>query len=106
MYAVFADGGKQYYAEEGQRVLVDLREVEVGKTIEFDKVLIVGGGEGGTTVGRPTVAGAKIIAEVIDDIVAMEKIHIRTYKRRKNFRRHIGHRQKMVAVKITQIVRG
>lgn len=103
MYAVVADGGKQYCVEEGQLVLIELREAQVGETIEFDRVLVVGGES--PKFGQPVVAGAKVVAEVVGH-PRQKKVVIQDYKRRKNFRKHKGHRQPMTEVKITQIVAG
>ena len=59
MYAVFEDGSRQYRAEVGGLVTIDYREIEVGKTIELDKVLLVNNGTD-STIGKPLVAGAKV----------------------------------------------
>lgn len=104
MYAVIADSGRQYWVREGDKVLVDFRaKAEPGQTIEFDRVLLVGGAEGGATVGRPVVAGAKVVGSVLRHSRG-PKVHIGVYKRRKNFRRHRGHRQTMTEVSIQQII--
>lgn len=105
MYAIIADSGTQYCVEEGQRLLVDLRDAEAGAKIEFDKVLLVGGEESGAVIGKPTVAGAKVVAEVLGHPRG-EKIKVLVYKRRKNFRKHRGHRQTMTEVKIEKIITG
>lgn len=112
MYAVIATAadtndllGRQILVEEGQEIMVDLRDgVEKGQTIEFDRVLLVGGLPDGVKVGQPTIAGAKVVAEVIDEEIRLKKIVIRQYKKRKNWRRHKGHRQSMTVIKISQIV--
>lgn len=103
MYAVIVDSGSQFCVEEGQKLLVDFRQVEPGQTIEFDRVLLVGGGEGGTVVGQPTVAGAKVVADVLGSLRS-KKVHVQTYRRRKNFRKHKGHRQTMTEIRISKII--
>ncbi len=105
MYAVIADSGRQFYVEEGQRILVDRKEVEPGQTIEFDQVLLIGGGDSEAKIGRPQIEGAKVVADVVGNM-RTKKIHVGTYKRRKNFRRHKGHRQTMTEVTIREIVSG
>lgn len=103
MYAIVADSGKQFFVEEGKKVVVDLKEVEPGQSIEFANVLMVGGGAKGAVIGKPTVAGAKVVGEVVGNIRG-PKLHVGTYKRRKNYRRHRGHRQDMTEVMVKQIV--
>ena len=105
MYAVFSDRSKQYLVQEGQQVEIDLLEQEPGASIEFDRVLLLGGRDGGPVVGQPTVAGVKVLADVVEHYKE-KKIHIQVYKKRKNFRRHQGHRQPMTRIKIKQIVVG
>lgn len=102
MYAVINDKGKQYFVEPDQRVLIDLRDAAKGDSIEFDEVLMVGGGEGGPSVGKPTISGAKVVAEVIGH-VKMKKVMMVMFKRRKNSKKTKGHRQPMTEVKITSI---
>lgn len=105
MYAIIADSGTQFCVEEGQTLLVDLKDIEEGKSIEFDQVLLIGGGDDGPVIGKPTVPGAKVIAEVVGH-ERMPKIRIQIYKKRKNYRKRRGHRQSMTEVKIQQIVAG
>lgn len=103
MYAVIADGGKQYCVEEGQTVLIELRSDEPGQSIEFDRVLAIGGES--IQLGQPVIDGAKVVAEVLAHI-RLPKVQIQDYKRRKNFRKHKGHRQPMTEIVIRQIVAG
>lgn len=104
MYAIVSDSGTQFYVEEGQTVLVDLKGAPAGETIEFDKVLLVGT-DSGPKIGHPTVAGAKVTAQVIGD-ERMDKVRMVVYKRRKNFRKRRGHRQSMTQVRIEKIAAG
>ncbi len=102
MYAVFQDGSHQYKVSEGDQVEVDFCEVEAGKQIEFDQVLLFSG-TNGVQVGRPTLKDVKVVAQVVEQTKG-EKIYIQKHKRRKNYRRRFGHRQKMTQVRVLQIV--
>jgi len=102
MFAVFEDGSRQYTVSEGDLVRVDFREVEIGDEIEFDRVLLYRN-EGDLQVGQPVLAGARVIAEVIDH--PSEKYYIQHYRRRKNYRRFKGHRQPFTQVEIVHILR-
>lgn len=102
MYAIIEDRGRQHLVEEGKKVVLDLHEAEPGATIEFDRVLMIGGVEAGPDIGQPTIAGAKVTAQVSRHLKG-EKIHVRVYKRRKNFKRHVGHRQQYTEVEIKSI---
>jgi large subunit ribosomal protein L21 len=104
MYAIIADGGRQYRVEEGQEVELNFREVPPGEQLTFDRVLAVSGDEG-LKLGQPNVAGASVTAEVVGPAMG-EKIYIQKYNRRKNFRRRTGHRQIYTKVRITQIAAG
>jgi len=102
-YAIIAADGRQYKVEEGQEIQVDLRDgVEGGATITFDQVLVVSDGTN-IKLGKPTVAGAVVTAEVIDPLKKGDKIFIQKMRRRKNYRRRTGHRQKYTRVKISKI---
>jgi large subunit ribosomal protein L21 len=101
MYAVFEDGSRQYRVQEGDVLNVDFREVEVGSSIEFKRVLLCQK-ETDTKIGQPTITGASIVAEVVD--FPSTKTYVQHFKRRKNQRRFRGHRQPYTAVKIRQIV--
>ena len=80
---------------------IDFREVNVGDTVTFDRVLAVSG-DGGFKLGKPTVAGVSISAKVIGETKG-EKIYIQKFRRRKNSKRRTGHRQKYVKVQIGSI---
>ncbi|MFT3878333.1 MAG: 50S ribosomal protein L21 [Gemmatales bacterium] len=102
MYAVFENGSHQYRVSEGEMVRVDFRDgAEPGQEVIFDHVLLVQS-NAGTKIGRPFVAGAKIVGEVVEH--TSEKLRIVKFKRRKRYRRNKGHRQHYTAVKINQIV--
>ncbi|ODN42666.1 50S ribosomal protein L21 [Piscirickettsia litoralis] len=101
MYAVIKSGGKQYRVKEGQILKIEKIEKDQGASVEFDQVLMVGEGES-LKVGTPTVENAKVTAEVLEHAKG-RKIQIIKFRRRKNSRRQMGHRQWYTAVKITGI---
>ena len=101
MFAVFKTGGKQYRVAAEDVLKIDKVKGEPGEVVEFGEVLAVGGDS--LTVGTPTVAGATVAAEVLDQargpkIIAFKK------RRRKNSRRKRGHRQEFTLVRITEIL--
>ncbi|MBI3407522.1 MAG: 50S ribosomal protein L21 [Planctomycetes bacterium] len=101
MYAVFEDGSRQYRVQEGDVVKVDFREVEVGASVEFSRVLLCQS-EADTKIGQPVIEGARVVAEVVDHPTT--KLYIQHFRRRKNYRRLRGHRQPYTSVKIQKIV--
>jgi large subunit ribosomal protein L21 len=101
MYAIFRSGGKQFRAEPGMTVRVPTLAAEPGSTVTFDEVLVAGDGDQ-VQIGAPTVAGATITAEVVGEVKA-DKVIIFKWKRRKNYRRKKGHRQKYTEVRIGEI---
>lgn len=102
MYAIIADGGRQYKVEEGQMLEIDFRDVTAGDTLTFDRVLAVSSDAGGFKLGKPTVSGATVTAKVIGETKG-DKIYIQKFRRRKNSKRRTGHRQKYVKVQIGSI---
>ena len=100
MYAVIKTGGKQYKVANGDVILVEKLESEAGASITLE-VLMIGDGAN-ITVGAPTVKGASVAAEVVDQVKA-DKVIIFKKNRRHNYRRKRGHRQKLTALKITGI---
>jgi large subunit ribosomal protein L21 len=101
LYAVIADGGRQYRVMEGQELEIDFRHVPPGSEVVFDKVLAVS--EAGTLkMGVPLVKGAKVKAEVVGPVQG-DKIYVQKFARRKNYRRRTGHRPLSTKVKITSI---
>ena len=100
MYAVVRAGGKQLRVSPGDVVDVELVGGEPGEQIELGEVLMVGGET--VVVGKPTVAGAKVLAKIEGDS-AGPKIRIFKYKRRKRYRLTKGHRQHFTRVRIESI---
>jgi large subunit ribosomal protein L21 len=101
MYAVFKTGGKQYRATTGDVIKVEKIEAEKGATVELDQVLMVGEGED-VKVGTPYLEGGKVTATVVDH-GRREKIKVIKFKRRKNYRKQMGHRQYFTQLEITGI---
>jgi large subunit ribosomal protein L21 len=102
MYAVVRTGGKQVRVAPGEAVRVEKLPGAVGDPVEFAEVLLVGG-EGDTRVGRPLVAGARVVATITAQGRG-PKITIFKQKRRKNYRRKQGHRQSYTEVRVESIV--
>jgi large subunit ribosomal protein L21 len=101
MYAIVTDGAKQLKIEEGQVIDIDYRDVPVGESITFDRVLLLGGDEG-AKIGQPLLSGVSVTAEVLGPTQG-PKLVVQKFRRRKNSRRRTGHRQLHTQVKITAI---
>ena len=102
MYAIIQTGGKQYRVEKGDTIEVELLGVESG-AVEFNEVLLLNDGKT-AHVGTPHVAKCLVKGEVIGDKKGPKVVSFK-YKRRKNYHRKVGHRQKYSVVKITDIER-
>ena len=101
MFAVIKTGGKQYRVAAEDVLKVEKIEGEPGEIVQFGDVLVVGGDS--VTLGAPTVAGASVAAEVLEQgrgpkVIAFKK------RRRKNSRRKRGHRQEFTLLRITEIL--
>jgi large subunit ribosomal protein L21 len=101
MFAVFKTGGKQYRVAAEDVLKIDKVKGEPGEIVEFGEVLVVGGEA--VTLGAPTIVGAMVAAEVLEQargpkIIAFKK------RRRKNSRRKVGHRQEFTLLRITEIL--
>lgn len=104
MYAIIRTGGKQFRAEPGRTIRIPSIATDVGEAVTFDDVLLTSTDDG-ISVGAPTVAGAKVVGEVVEH-GKDKKIVVFKWKRRKNYRRKQGHRQKYTAVRIDEIQAG
>jgi large subunit ribosomal protein L21 len=102
MYAVIKTGGKQYKVAPGEKLRIEQIPADVGAEIVLDQVLMVGDGDS-VRLGQPTVAGAMVKATVLAH-GRDEKVEIFKMRRRKNYRRHQGHRQGFTELKIEGIV--
>jgi len=102
VYAVINDSDQQATVREGDILLCDLKaDAQPGDQLTFDQVLLVGD-EGQVRVGKPTVDGASVTAEVLGEEKG-EKVIAFRFKRRKNVRVKRGHRQRYTRVRITSI---
>lgn len=102
MYALVEYKGKQYKAEKGAQIQVDLIDAEKGSKIDIDTVLMVSN-DGKATVGAPYVKGAKVQV-VVGDSFKDDKVIVYKYKRKKDYHRTIGHRQQYTMVTVENIV--
>jgi large subunit ribosomal protein L21 len=101
MFAVIKTGGKQYRVAAEDVLQIDKVKGDPGEIIQFGEVLVLGGDE--VKLGLPTIAGASVAAEVLEQgrgpkIIAFKK------RRRKNSRRKRGHRQEFTLVRVTEIL--
>ncbi|MFT5232973.1 MAG: large subunit ribosomal protein L21 [Candidatus Krumholzibacteriia bacterium] len=101
MYAVVKIKNQQFRVTPDEKLQVPLMDGEVGESLTFDEVLMFADGDD-VKVGTPTVAGAKVEAEVLSH-GRSRKVIIFKKKRRKNYRRKNGHRQQYTEIKITGI---
>jgi large subunit ribosomal protein L21 len=101
MYAIIRSGDKQFRAEPGKTVRIPSLSADVGETVTFDQVLLASTDDG-TSLGSPTLEGASVTGEVVRH-GKDQKVIIFKWKRRKNYRRKQGHRQKFTEVRIGEI---
>ncbi|HLS51072.1 MAG TPA: 50S ribosomal protein L21 [Burkholderiaceae bacterium] len=101
MYAVIKTGGKQYRVAPGQKIKVEQIPADIGQEITLDQVLSVGEGEQ-IQVGTPFVAGAVVKATVLAQS-RHEKIRVFKMRRRKQYRRTYGHRQRYTELRIDEV---
>jgi len=99
MYAVIQTGGKQYRVTEGQTLKVEKLDVEVGGSLDIDKVLMVADGDD-VKVGTPYIGKvtAKVLSQGRD-----KKVTIVKFRRRKHSRKQMGHRQSYTEIEISSI---
>ena len=102
MYAVIETGGKQYRVEVGTELEVELLDVEPGKTITIDRVLLVADGDA-STIGRPLVADASVSAEVLTQTRGPKLISFK-YRPKARSRVKKGHRQELTVLRIADIM--
>ncbi len=102
MYAVIRTGGKQYRVEAGMRVDVEKLEGEVGDSITFGDVLLVGDTDK-ATVGSPLVSGAKVVAKILEQHRG-PKLRVFKKIRRQGKQLRKGHRQSLTRVQVMEVV--
>ena len=101
MYAVIRSGGKQYRVESGKQVRVETLAADVGASVAFEEVLLVGAGDA-VKVGAPLVAGARVEGTVVAHGRG-DKVKIFKLRRRKHYQKTQGHRQNYTDVRIDDI---
>ena len=101
-YAIIQTGGRQFRVQPGDVIDVELLGVETGKNAVFEEVLLAAD-EAGVKIGNPLVKGAKVTAEVVEDVRKAPKVVSYKFKRRKGYHRTVGHRQKLTRVKVGEI---
>ncbi|EJY55953.1 50S ribosomal protein L21 [Alicyclobacillus hesperidum URH17-3-68] len=101
MYAIVETGGKQFKVSQGDTIVVEKLEGEVGSTVVLDKVFLVQD-NGQVKVGSPLVAGAKVVAKVVEHGRG-KKIIVFKYKAKKNYHKKQGHRQPYTKLTIESI---
>lgn len=101
MFAVIRTGGKQYKVKEGDVLDVELLEPNDDKKAVFDEVLLVSNEEK-VNVGKPTISGAKVEAEILGEVKGKKVIAFK-FRRRKGYHRTVGHRQRYLKVKVNKI---
>ncbi len=99
MFAVLKTGGKQYKVQAGDVLRVELIDAVAGEKVQFNEILMVD-----TTIGAPTVAGAAVQADVIDNIKGEKTIHFVKRRRKHSSQRTKGHRQKWTLVRVTEVL--
>ena len=101
MFAIIQTGGKQYKVSVGDEIYIEKLNAEAESTVEFTEVLAVQG-ERTLKTGTPFVKGAVVTATVLKNGKG-KKIHVMTYRPKKDSKRKIGHRQPYTKVQITAI---
>jgi len=101
MYAIVEIAGQQFKVEEGKKIFVHRLDVEDGKQIDFDHVLLIEE-DGKVTVGEPTVKDASVQAKVIDKVRG-DKVIVFKKKRRKGYQKMNGHRQYLTKIQIEEV---
>ena len=99
MFAVLKTGGKQYRVSSGDMLRVERLAAEAGEKVQFNEILMVG-----ANVGTPTIAGAAVQAEVIDQIKGEKVIHFVKRRRKHGSQRTKGHRQQLTLLRVTDIL--
>jgi len=99
MFAVLKTGGKQYKVQSGDVLRVEKLAADAGETVQFNEILMVG-----AQVGTPTVSGAAVQAEVIDQVKGDKVIHYVKRRRKHSSQRRKGHRQHLTLLRVTEIL--
>jgi large subunit ribosomal protein L21 len=100
-YAVIETGGKQYRVSPGQKIEIEKLAVEAGQDVTLSTVLAVSDGSS-LKVGTPHVAGAAVVLTVVEHFLG-DKVYNFKKKRRKGYRRKVGHRQQLTRAEVKSI---
>jgi len=103
MYAVIRTGGKQYRVVPDQELQIEKIEAEEGERVEFSEVLMLAKDGEEPEIGMPTIEGARVAAEIVEQGRG-EKIIVFKKKRRKNYRRKNGHRQHLTTIRVLGVL--
>lgn len=106
MYAIIHESGGQRKVQQGDVFLTDLLDggqAKPGQAVSFDRVLMIGSGDGSAKIGTPLVAKAVVSAEVVEPVVLGEKLTIQKFRTKKAFKKKTGHRQRFTSVRVTSI---
>lgn len=103
MYAIVKAGGRQYKVTNGDIIKIDKIEGEAGKDVIFKDVLMIVDDNKNIEVGRPILANAKVACEIIKQAKG-KKIIVFKSKKRKGYKKKMGHRQQLTEVKVKEIL--
>ncbi len=101
MYAIIKTGGKQYRVQEGDIIDVELLNQDAEGGVKFDEVIFFNDGKN-IAVGTPLISACSVVGELVEESKG-EKVVAFKYKRRQNYRRTVGHRQKYSRIRIKEI---
>jgi large subunit ribosomal protein L21 len=104
MFAVIKTGGKQYKVAQGDVITVEKLDAAEGEGVDFGEVLMIGGDA--PSVGAPTIAGASVKGEVVEQGRAPKVYTFHKRRRKSSSKRLRGHRQYQTKVRVTEIVTG
>lgn len=105
MYAVLQSGSHQYKAKVGGELIIErLPSYSVGSQVAFDDVYLIAGKDD-IFVGQPTVPDAQVVATIVEEFRG-PKIRIFKFKPKERYRRHLGHRQTYMRLRVDKIVTG
>jgi large subunit ribosomal protein L21 len=102
MYAVFASGGKQHRVQVDSLIDIEKLDAPVGGEVTLSEVLAIGDNNGNVEVGTPYLQNASVVGEVVQQ-ARNKKIIVFKSKRRKGYKRKLGHRQQFTRLRITEI---
>lgn len=102
-YAIIRTGSRQYKVSEGDKLKIDHMDYQPGDEIEFKEVLLYADGQD-YIIGRPIVKDVRVKA-IVEGETRGKKVYTTKFRRRKGYRRKIGHKQDYTLVKITSIIR-